>query len=116
MPYERDWGTNLVGLCERPEISQPTPDMRCDGCDEQCKVSLRLVVDSDFYSTGDEEQVFSVRPEMCVGDTKLYDKYINDTVFENCGTYGKLRIKNMSAAYKTALGFCRLTCKHSKMK
>lgn len=34
MPYERDWGTNLVGLCERPEI--------------------------------------------CVGDIKLYDKYVND--------------------------------------
>lgn len=116
MPYERDWGTNLVGLCERPEICQMTPGLRCDGCDEQCKVSLRVAVNSDVYDIGEEEQAFSIQPEIYVGDIKLYDKYVNDAVIENCSTYVKLRVKNMSIAYRTALGWCRLTCKHSKMR
>lgn len=112
MPYAYD-GDKCVRCVE--SVADLTSDLRCDGCDERCQLSMKLVV-RGFYNHGDKKQEFYLKPgymepEMYVGNVKL-NMGFNRPVLG----YAQVAISNAESAYKTALAHCRRTCRHSKMR
>ena len=100
----------------------------CDGCGERCLLSANLrTVPSEPRFVGDiKSMFFKVVPEMRVGDKKLFEFPVNRpnvyyprgcnlSVYQICGDT-KLCLDDMCYWYKSALVWCRKTCKHSKLR
>ncbi|MBR2412622.1 MAG: hypothetical protein IKB10_03085 [Alphaproteobacteria bacterium] len=131
MPYEYKKNANVDEslIIQNPfrEIKFDFPYV-CDGCAEKCAVSVNLRTEPMTASfTGDvQRMLFRVQPEMYAGDKKLFDFPVNRrNVYYPRGsnmsvlyTLGDsiLSLNEVYDRYKSALVWCRKTCKHSKMR
>ncbi len=118
MSYERDYKKTekevLVAYKERPKLPS---DLCCDGCGERCKLDLRLEVENLKYKPRSGEQKFVIKTALYAGDKKLY----NESVFANVKHFAnEITVnfdgRNAEALYRNALVWCRMTCKHSKVR
>ena len=114
MGYEYKKSKKAVCGDERPKLPA---DLCCDGCDEKCKLSLSLQIKDKGYNRRKGSQLFDVEPIVRAGDRELYNPglyarvnhYLKEiTVDFNCD--------NAKRIYQNALHWCRMNCKHSKMR
>lgn len=119
MSYERNYKKGMIDVQaqykKRPEL---TSGLCCDGCDKFCPFELTLQVLNTPFNPGSGNLKFYVKPVMFVGDTKLYDV---DAHTARVACYPK-RVeinfynRNAEHLYQDALAWCRVTCKHSKVR
>ncbi len=118
MAYERDYKKTekevLAAYKERPKLPS---DLCCDGCGEHCKLDLRLEVENLKYKPRSGEQKFVIKTALFAGDKKLY----NESVFASVKHFAnEITVnfdgRNAEALYRNALVWCRMTCKHSKVR
>ena len=100
----------------------------CDGCDEKCAMSVNLRAEPTRAAfVGDEKSMlFKVTPEMYAGDKKLFEFPVNrPNVYYPRGSNlsvlyllgaSMLRLDEVYDRYKSALVWCRKTCRHSKLR
>ena len=131
MPYEYKKNENidkdkiLQNDIGRVDLEFP---YTCDGCGERCLLSANLrTVPSEPRFVGDiKSMFFKVVPEMYAGDKKLFEFPVNKpnvysrrgcnlSVYQICGVTS-LCLNEVSDWYKSALVWCRFTCKHSKLR
>ena len=131
MPYEYQKNT---GVDEEKLLKNPYRNLEldfpyvCDGCAEKCQLSVNLcTVPTDTrFCCGVDSVRFKIVPEMCAGDKKLFEFPVNRpnvyyphgcnlTVFQVLGDTS-LCLCEAEDRYKSALMWCRATCKHSKMR
>ena len=131
MPYEYQKNT---GVDEKKILTNPYRNLElefpyvCDGCTEKCPLSVNLhAVPTDTrFCCGVGSMLFKVVPEMYVGDKKLFEFPVNrpNVYYPHGCNLSVLRILGdvtlcLDGAYdryKSALIWCRMTCKHSKMR
>ncbi len=116
MPYEYKKGKDIVWNGSEPRPKLPR-GLRCDGCDEKCKLSLSLQVQDQKYQPRSGTQRFVIKPIIRAGDKVLRKVHTRASVkdFPNeivvrfgCG--------NAKWYYQKALLWCRKNCKHSKLR
>lgn len=131
MPYEYQ---ENAAADEKNIIKNPFKDIElkfpytCDGCAERCQLSvnLRTVPTETRFCCGVGSVRFKVVPEMYAGDKKLFEFPVNRpnvyyphgcnlTVFRVWGD-AFLCLNEAKDRYKSALMWCRRTCKHSKLR
>lgn len=131
MPYEYQKNTTVD---EKKIIQNPFRDVElkfpyvCDGCAEKCSLSVNLrTVPTEIRFCCDVGSArFKVVPEMYAGDRKLFEFPVNRpnvyyphgcnlTVFQVWGDTS-LCLNEAFDRYKSALMWCRGTCRHSKMR
>ena len=119
MSYERNYKKGKKDVLDRyekrPELAS---GLCCDGCDKFCRLSLTLQVKETPFKPRSGNQKFLVKPVMFVGDKKLYDvaAYASRCVCYPSGIEIDFFSRNAEAFYQTALAWCRVTCKHSKVR
>jgi len=116
MPYEYKKGKDNVWNESEPEPKLPR-GLRCDGCDEKCKLSLSLQVQDQKYQPRSGTQRFVIKPIMRVGDKKLTKLALLPCVKQYPNEI-EVRFFYVNAKwyYQQALLWCRKNCKHSKMR
>lgn len=131
MPYEYQKNENVIKkhIIENDfkgiELEFPYV---CDGCAERCPLSmnLRAVPVETRFCCGVGAAFFKVVPEMYAGDKKLFEFPVNRpnvyyphgcnlSVFRVMGG-ASLCLNEAYDRYKSALMWCRRTCKHSKLR
>ncbi len=119
MPYKRDYKKKWADVFEaRPLSPDLAPDLCCDGCGEHCQFSLQLQVKDKGFNPIKGSQKFVIKPVMFAGGVKLFDVGLYNVGVDNCGKDLTIDFYNRNAedGYKTALKWCRVTCKNSKVR
>ena len=131
MPYEYLKNTKVDEgqIIQNPfrEIEFDFPYV-CDGCDERCALSVNLrTVPSEARFAGDiKSMFFKVIPEMYVTNKKLFDFPVNRpnvyyprgsnlSICQICGDT-MVCLDEAYDRYKSALVWCRKTCRHSRLR
>lgn len=115
MPYERDWKKSVSPtVIER--ASKVPDDLCCDGCAENCKLSIQLVIKNNEYSKKSKNQIIYAEPVMFIGDKKLPDVEYLTASTQRVGEAVKMEFFSADLAYRYALTMCRKTCLYSKFR
>lgn len=131
MPYEYQKNT---GVDEKNILTNSFRNLElefpyvCDGCDEKCVLTANLHAEpTGTRFTGDvKSMLFRVSSEMYAGDKKLFDFPVNrPNVYYPRGSNlsvlyilgdSVLCLNDVYDRYKSALVWCRFTCKNSNLR
>ena len=114
MPYKHDYRTSVKDVNNDMWARELSRDLRCDGCDERCKLSMRLKTNGEYnYHFG--RQSFHMCPTMYAGDTELFESERQPKV-SMAVTGFVVSFPAAEQTFQYAMAYCRKTCLNSKWR